>query len=251
MGKTLYNVSPGASAGHDRANFTRARPVAVLLLILVCAYLGPRACADVTGAGSPDPLALRVEYGIALALGGKTQEAESIFASALSDAPGDARVLTNLGNLHLLEGKPETALAFYDRAGSTDSLDAGIMLNRALAFMVLGDQGQAQTEIASALRIAGGVQQARFLLGLSSEEIVEPHSKQAESPFLTKAEVLAMLDATAESVAVDSTGGDVSDSAEPSGDARATERGPSRQRRSAGSRAVKQTELATLLYWKY
>jgi tetratricopeptide (TPR) repeat protein len=251
MGKTLYSITAGVTTGHDRACSARVNPVAVLLMILVCAHVGPGVCAGVTGERVPDPLALRVEYGVALALGGKMQEAESVFASALTDAPGDARVLTNLGNLHLLAGKPETALAFYDRAGSADSLDAGIILNRALAFMVLGDQRQAQAEIASALRISGGVDQACFLLGLSSEEVVEPHSKQADSPLLTKAEVLAMLDATAQSVAVDSGGGHVFDSADSSGEVGATEQGPSRQWQSAGSRAVDRTELATLVYWKY
>src|SRR5262245_58227659 len=46
-----------------------------------------------------DPLGEECEYGITLALSGKSTAAESVFTSLLSHAPGDARALANLGNV--------------------------------------------------------------------------------------------------------------------------------------------------------
>lgn len=70
----------------------------------------------------------RVEYGIALALGEDWAPAESAFVAVLSHRPADARALTNLGNLQLIQGNTRAALAFYDQADLADSSDAGIRL---------------------------------------------------------------------------------------------------------------------------
>ena len=87
-----------------------------------------------------ESLEAECDYGITLALSGNPARAESVFVSLLSHSPGDARALTNLGNLELMQGEPDVALVFYGRAAQIDTADAGIILNRAVALMILGDE---------------------------------------------------------------------------------------------------------------
>jgi hypothetical protein len=117
----------------------------------------------------PGGHAQRARLGVELALSGQPARAESVFVSLLSDSPGDARALTDLGNLHLLRGDPETALAFYRRAALKDTVDGGIRLNRAVALLLLDRTEEAGREAAEGRRLAGGIEQAESLLGIRTE----------------------------------------------------------------------------------
>src|SRR5439155_1897753 len=107
---------------------------------------------------APAPGALRAEcdYGVMLGLEGKGAAAESVFTSLLSHSPGDSRALTNLGNLHLLRGDRDVALAFYDLAAAADSADAGIRLDRAVALYLMSQDTLARAAAAEAVAMAGG-----------------------------------------------------------------------------------------------
>ncbi len=186
------------------------------------------------------------ELGITLALLGRPAAAESVFTSLLSHAPGDARALTNLGNLAILRGEPGLALVFYDRARAADSTDAGIMLNESTALLLLGEEELATARAAAGVRAAGGARAAAGLLGLRMPESTTDAPKAADRAYVGKDEVLDLLRAAAGRVPVDSV--------KAAGAASDTLTSKAKKRpqvwRSAAARAGGTSDAATLVYWK-
>jgi tetratricopeptide (TPR) repeat protein len=225
-------VNRGAAWAQERAPWLRV--VAVVAAFLLWSALAR---------GGADALRKECELGIARALAGESARAESVFISLLSHSPGDPRALTNLGNLHLLRGDPEVALAFYERALAADTSDAGIILNQATALTLLGEEAAAEERARRGVGLAGGAAPAASLLGL---RYVVPDGAAArgaaETP-LSKEEVLEMLRAAAGRVPVDSV------AVPEKADAR-----PAKRRtlllRSAGPRASEALAPPTLVYWK-
>ncbi|GEM_PF-1981808 len=203
---------------------------------------------------APEDMMLRAEYGIAMALSGDARIAERVFVSLLSDSPGNAMALTNLGNLHLMRGQAAVALVFYERAGQADSTDAGIILNRSLTRMLMGDERGAREDASVALDLAGSAREALSLLGLCRRGLPGEEDKARDAPVLSEEEVRALLEAAASSVPIDSLTAAGADTAGSSVDSSATDpshrKAPSRIWRSAGLRAADQRDLATTLYWK-
>jgi len=204
------------------------------------------------GATGPtkDELQAECELGITLALSGDNAGAESIFISLLSHSPRDCRALTNLGNLHLVRGEPDLALAFYERAGKLDSLDAGIVLNQAVALMLLNDQDMAEVRAHRGIEMAGGVREASSLLGLRrTDEEAEDRGadKSVEKPHIAKNEIAALLSAAKQSVPADSTqaGGKSQSQAQLKQPGQ-----PAHSFRSAGTRASGESVVADMIYWK-
>ncbi len=198
-----------------------------------------------------------VEFGITMSLTGDFVRAESVFVSLLSLVTMDPRALTNLGNIHLIRGEPEAALVFYDQALRADSTDPGILLNRSIARMLIGDEIQARRDAALALRLSGGLANANALLGLRNLAPQTKPVKGAERPYLSPNEVQALLTDAASSVPVDSTSPGDSGSAGVLPDSTAGRSGePSASTRKlttwrpAGLRAADQQNIATILYWK-
>jgi len=222
--------------------FPRASSLAALLCVFLLTAV---AAADASDAAD---LNLRVQYGVALALAGRTEEAQTTFLSVLTDVPEHAGALNNIGNLHLMRGEASVALAFYGKAAEADPVDAGIALNRAVAFMIVGDAVKAEGEAANALRMAGGMEEARTLLGMPNKDAADEREKAADVAVLTQEEIQALLDAAAASVPVDTTAA-LGDSA--LADSTAAQAGPAQPTvwRSAGLRAHDLSELVTTLYW--
>jgi len=192
-----------------------------------------------------DALARANESGVALALAGQTDRAESTFVAVLSRAPRDARALTNLGNVALVRGDAVLAQAYYARAARLAPHDPGIDLDRAIAALVLGDSDAASVHAARAVRAAGGRKQAAALLGLMGADSVAVTARARDATRLTPEEIDALLRAAQSTVPVtqrpDSLRVAVADST------------PARSRpawRSAGPRSLDATAAATLLYWK-
>lgn len=194
---------------------------------------------------------MRLEFGIELALRGETVRAESAFVSVLASAPGDARALTNLGNVALLEGDLDVALAYYERALRADPSDPGIRLDRATALHMQGDAKAAETEAAVAVRAAGGLAAAAELLGIRG--VSSDDTKAADAATLTQEEIASLLRRAATAVPSDSvhlgeveqpkTERDSVDTAAPVPTRRAAWR-------SAGPRSEGEQRAAILLYWK-
>jgi Flp pilus assembly protein TadD len=184
------------------------------------------------------------ELGITLALLGRPAAAESVFTSLLSHAPGDPRALTNLGNVALLRGEPDLALAFYEQAQDADSTDAGIVLNQATALLLLGEEESASARAAEGVRRAGGAQAAAGLLGLRYRERKPEAPKAEQRAYVSKEEVLTLLRAAARKVPADSARAGAA-SGRPD-----TKEKKRPLWRSAGPRAGAAAEAAMLVYWK-
>ena len=225
-------MSQGARASGRRPGW--AFPVLVAGILLV---------ATPFAAAAEDARQGECDLGVALALEGEPARAESLFISLLSHSPGDARALTNLGNLHLLRGESEVALTFYGQAAAADSTDAGIVLNEATALLLLGDEDGAQERARLGVRMAGGPLNAAELLGLRYEGPQTEAAKGAERAYLSKEEVLALLRAAAGRVPADSA-----KTVGAAGRAQPKKRAP--VWRSAGPRASDGSDSAALVYWK-
>jgi len=193
-------------------------------------------------AAEPDPAARACDHGITLAFLGETARAESVFLWVLGQSRGDARALTNLGNLALLRGDAELAFSFYTRAADSDSADAGIVLNQATALMILGEEEAARERASDGIRLAGGAHQAGSLLGLSVAAPEDPSTKGAAKTYLSKDELTSLLRLASGHVPRDST---QIDRTAPSKNARSK----GVVWRSAGARAGDQ-DTAALVYWK-
>lgn len=198
-----------------------------------------------------------VEFGITMALTGGLVRAESAFVSVLSNATLDPRALTGLGNLCLLRGEPETAVVFYEQAFHADTIDAGILLNRSIAWMVLGDEVKARRDAARALRLTGGLAGANSLLGLQNLTPQSKPVKGADRPYLSPEEVETLLTAASNAIpadtvlSADSTGkGELPDSSSGSAEDSLMLSVRPRTWRPAGLRAADQQSIATILYWK-
>ena len=186
------------------------------------------------------------ELGITLALSGENAKAESVFVSLLSRSPGDPRALTNLGNIYMIRGEPDLALAFYERAAAKDTSDAGIVLNEAVAFMLLNDAGSAESRASLGIEKAGGTKQAASLLGLRASEQEDESrgaDKVAERPHVAKSEIASLLSAAKQSVPTGSAGADT-EGIQPE------KKRPEGSFRSAGTRASGETVMADMIYWK-
>jgi tetratricopeptide (TPR) repeat protein len=177
--------------------------------------------------------------GILRANEGRLASAESLFVEVLSRSRHDARVLNNLGNLELLRGEPETALVWYARAQEFDSLDAGICLNRAIAFSALGRDDESRDEAFAGIRLAGSDDSAAALLGLRRDAPMQTESRGVASNRYNAEQVRAILRVGIGHLPADST-------------ARVTSVRPrtANDRRSAGPRASNSAETDSRLYWK-
>jgi tetratricopeptide (TPR) repeat protein len=184
----------------------------------------------------------RSDYGVTLAISGEEAQAESLFITMLSHTRGDARALNNLGNIRLLRGESRVARAFYERALRGDSLDAGIHLNHATALLMLGDKAGSEKAFALGVKLAGGVEQARALLGISPES--PPADERAAKKTAIDAELIrAMLKQAASTTPT----GKVEPAS--SGAQKSTGENASAWR-SAGPRGSDAGETPQILYWK-
>jgi len=226
-----------------------ARAGAIAAVFLLCSP--SRAAADASS-GKGNPWKEECEYGITMALSGKSAAAESAFVSLLSHSPGDARALNNLGNVHLYRGEADVALVFYGFAMAQDSSDAGILLNRSVALLALGRVAEAESVAARGVEASGGAGSAEDLLGMSDARMGETSARGSEMsarvPLLrpgdgksarvavTQADVRRLLGARAAT----STPSSRSDTT------RSAESRPS----PAGTRAASAADALPSVYWK-
>jgi tetratricopeptide (TPR) repeat protein len=221
-----------------RFDKSRNHALAFALMLLAVPAVGFAA----TESAAPEN---QCEYGITLAMSGNLARAESVFVSLIAPGPGSARALNNLGNLQLLRGDVDVALAFYERALRGDSTDAGIRLNRAVALMMLGRDDEARAEAEQGVSQAGGMGQAASLLGLKASDSTAAVTRAAEKSFVNREEVRALLSSALQSVPRDSSRGEARARRDT---VRARRTGPAW--RSGGPRAAEGSDADMVLYWK-
>ena len=223
-------------------NTRNMMPRALALLSLLTGSVA--ASAD----SAENPLDRECEYGVTMALTGESEKAMEAFTSMLSAAPGDARALNNLGNLHLMQGDLDVARAFYDQALEADTEDPGIRLNRAILLMLEGDEAEARREVAAAREQAGGGAEAAALLGLAPSDTGKASDATAKAkPGVSKDEIAGWLAAAMEQVPDSSAAPDSTRAAGASGATR--EAGTLRSGGSRGS-AAGVPDAKSVLYWK-
>ena len=205
------------------------------------ATAGSSASATATSEG----LARTCELGITYALSREEAAAESVFVSLLSRSPGDPRALNNLGNLRLLRGDVDLALAFYARAGEADSTDAGILLNESVALMIGGDENVARERAAEGARRAGGPDEAARLLGLRYAASEDGNPGAGDPAQVSRDEVLALLRAATQAVPVEST-----HTAHTAAAGKTGAQKPIPAWRSAGARGAEGSDVGAVIYWK-
>ena len=210
----------------------------VHLILAVLTVLGGTARAQ--RAAEPDPAGRECEYGVTLAFLGRLAAAESVFTSVLSRSPRDARALNNLGNLAILRDEPGLALRYYERAATADTADAGIVLNQATAYLLLGNQAEATARAKIGVTRAGGPAAAARLLGLRYQESA---ARAGQHAAVGQDEILGLLRAAIAKVPADSANSAAPDTAR-------TRPGRRPVVRSAGARAGALADLTTQLDWK-
>jgi Flp pilus assembly protein TadD len=150
----------------------------VLLGAAALIVLGGTAAPAVAGGGATtattkpaaDRVSLRAQLGIIYAQTGQHDQARTEFMKLLEEPQGRAAALVNLGNLAFLDGAVDDALENYLQAAALDTKDAGIVLNQGLAFKHLGRTAEADKAFARAVEMAGGVEKASYLLGLTTAD---------------------------------------------------------------------------------
>lgn len=81
-----------------------------------------------------------LQLGIRFGEEGDTAEAMRYLNRALDIAPHNADAVNNLGNLHLLSGRPEQALELYKKAAELDPRDPLILVNIARTYLKLNNR---------------------------------------------------------------------------------------------------------------
>lgn len=69
---------------------------------------------------------------------GDLETAKHLLSRALSERPGDARILNNLGNVELLLGEADIALRMYRKASLREPFSPEPRYNMCLAYLQLG-----------------------------------------------------------------------------------------------------------------
>lgn len=182
---------------------------------------------------------LQDEFGAGLvyAEDGRLPEAEAKFRAVLAARPGDAAALNNLGNVELLSGRADSALARYRAAFAADG-DAGILLNEGLARWGLGDRRGADSSFTEALARLGDPEKALALLGIPSERGGDARGKAEK---LSPSEIRQRLQQAAARVPAARSA--------PGGGGEARPTGPVVTKVS-GSRAADARGRARVVYWK-
>jgi hypothetical protein len=174
--------------------------------------------------------------GLVYAEDGKLPEAAARFRAVLAARPGDAAALNNLGNVELLAGRPDSALARYRAAYAADG-DPGILLNEGLARWGLGDRRGADSSFTEALARLGDPEKALALLGIPAEPAGNARGKAQK---LSPSEIRQRLQQAAARVPAASAA---------AGGSAARPAGPVVTKVS-GSRAADAGGSAHVVYWK-
>lgn len=215
---------------------------AVVTLVVACLFFS----AGSSGSAAEDA-ALRMEYGVTLALTGDLEQAEAVFSSLLAPGAEEAAAWCNLGNIHLVRDEPDVARDMYDRSLELAPEAWGVVLNRALAKMLLGDAQGAREDAARAAQGSGGSDKALALLGIEANSAPAPAADGERATLLTEEDVRALLVSALSTVPADSTGESASLEAAPSGGG---QQAPATAWRPAGTRSAGDEDLARMLHWQ-
>lgn len=104
-------------------------------------------------ATAPDNADVQARYAKALVRAGNLAEAERVVTEALRRRAGNPALLQELGNIHVLAGRPGPALEVFAAVLRTAPRDLGALLGRGVAHDLLGQHAEAQASYRAALAL--------------------------------------------------------------------------------------------------
>jgi predicted Zn-dependent protease len=134
---------------------------------LVQEWLQGRASLGAAGGWTAEEMRLVADLGYALAEQGRLQEALVIFEGLAAVAPATSYFQSALGTLRLRLGEPERALEYLNAALGADAQDVASLVNRAEAYLQLGQRAGAIRDLETAMRIGESLQGAAQPLWLA------------------------------------------------------------------------------------
>jgi tetratricopeptide (TPR) repeat protein len=159
-------ASSAARAGHA-TGATGAGGAAGALASPAKALAAPATTAD------GEKLRLRNELGIVQAKGGHLEDALRQFSLVLAEQPEQPAALNNAANVYFLQGQTPRARELYERAIAAAPREGGLHLNLGVLLHAVGEEEASLTHVRRGLRLVGDVQNAYFLLGLSTQDAPE------------------------------------------------------------------------------
>ena len=119
-----------------------------------------------------------------------------VFTRLQKLAPGDARVMNNLGNVHCLLSNDSAALIWYKKAVQTDSINGAIRINQGLCHFTRGDETTASDLIRKGIMLTGGMEKTAILLGFDMNELPGTEKgaeKTATKTVLSRKKIKALM----------------------------------------------------------
>jgi hypothetical protein len=172
------------------------------------------------------------------ALDGQVADAGAAWDAMLAQDPANATALNNRGNVALLEGRADSAAAYYARARAAER-DPGTILNQGLAAWARGDEKGADAYFGEALALLPDPAAAERLLALPL-----PVGGQAGARRLTVEEIRQRLHLAAQRVPrLDATSSSAPGVAAPGGSVKVVSK-------VSGARASDLKSTARVVYWK-
>ncbi|WP_255573961.1 tetratricopeptide repeat protein [Erythrobacter sp. SCSIO 43205] len=118
-------------------------------------------------ARSPTSVPAMLEAGDASLEVGDLDAAIGFYSRAAEADPSDARTKLGLARVYLRSGRPVEAIPLLEEAQAAGAPTSDLLVERALAFDLIGDQKSAQEAYARAIRLTPQDDEARRRLGIS------------------------------------------------------------------------------------
>jgi tetratricopeptide (TPR) repeat protein len=107
----------------------------------------------------------------------------------LAEFPDAAAPLNNAANVYFLQGENDRAKELYERAIAAAPKEGGVHLNLGILLHAMGDEEASAVAVRKGLELAGDLQHAYFLLGLSTQN----ENRASGDEALQGAEIEALL----------------------------------------------------------
>jgi tetratricopeptide (TPR) repeat protein len=131
---------------------------------------------------SPEEVQVLTEVGQVYYLRGDYQKAERVFRGVLVMSPGSGDVYSAIGASLHAQGKPDEAIAYYEKALNACPNEPSAKINRAELFLAKGDREAAIKELNAAIELDAGQsfasERAKALLELANK-LIEAEAQAA------------------------------------------------------------------------
>ena len=131
-----------------------------------------------SGAADPEETRLRNELGMTYVQDGHFEDGLRTFTLILAEEPENPAALNNAANAYFLLGETKRARELYQRAIAARPDEGGIHLNLGILLHRLGEEEASTVSVRRGLELVGNVEEAYYLLGLSSQPPAKGRSSE-------------------------------------------------------------------------